>query len=385
MNNKKFLKIVFGLCFFISFAIVSINYIVNPYGVYRTIDFFPNKPEQDKNIRLVKATKISKIKPVSIVLGTSRTEFGYDPNHKYFIKPSYNLGLSAASLYEIKKYLEHTIAQGNLKKVLLVVDWISFNNEKMIKSEDFESYFEEDNIYKQLFSIDLFKSSLNTIRKQKTKNSYLENGQKDFYLNQEKINKGGGHLQVMKEKEKVYYTKERYKYNSNIYQDTRKYSFDDFKNILELCYKNDIVLDIVMGPSHVRQWEAFDYYQNIETWYEWKKDIVLFVEKIAKDNNKGPFRIMDFSVYHEFTTEIIPTNSKEKMKYYWESSHYKNELGRVVLDRLADISDNKDFGIELNSQNINEHIQNLRNSRNKFIDTKAYREEVFNDSLILKK
>ncbi len=377
MSSKKFLKIVLVLSFFVAILIGGVNYVVDPYGIYKT-NIFQNKPEQDKNIRLAKVVKVEELKPVSISLGTSRTEYGYDPNHQYFSKLSYNLAVSGASLYENRLYLEHAIKQGNLKEVILVADWIMFNTKFMTKSYDFEDSFNIENIYKQLFSVDLFRSSFKTILNQKTKNSYLENGQRDWYFDQENIDKKGGHLKVMNKDEEKYYQKSDFKYNSNIYQDTKKDSFEDFRKILELCYQNNIKLDIVFGPSHIRQWEAYDYYQDIETWYKWKKDVVLFVAKIADEQEKTPYRIMDFSVYHELTAETVPTNPKEKMKYHWEASHYKKELGDIVLDRLLDISPYKDFGVELNIQNIDNHIQNLREDRVKFIDTKAYRKEVFN-------
>ena len=376
MKSTKWIKIFFGLSLLGILFMGGVNYIVDPYGIYKT-NIFLNKPEQDKNIRLLKVVKVEDVKPVSISLGTSRTEYGYDPNHEYFSKPSYNLAVSAASLYENRLYLEHAIKQGNLKEVILVADWRMFNDPKMRKLDDFENSFNVENIYKQLFSVDLFISSFKTILNQKTKNSYLENGQRDWYFNQENIDKQGGHLKVMNKGEESYYKKSDFKYNSNIYQDTKESSFDDFRKILELCYQNNIKLDIVFGPSHIRQWEAYDYYQDIETWYKWKKDVVLFVEKIADEQEKTPYRIMDFSVYHELTAETVPTNTKEKMKYHWEASHYKKELGDIVLDRLLDISPYKDFGVELNIQNIDNHIQNLREDRVKFIDTEAYRKEVF--------
>ena len=376
MKSTKWIKIFFGLSLIGVLFVGGVNYIVDPYGIYKT-NIFLNKPEQDKNIRLAKVVKVEELKPVSISLGTSRTEYGYDPNHEYFSKPSYNLAVSAASLYENRLYLEHSIKQGNLKEVILVADWRMFNDPKMRKLDDFENSFNVENIYKQLFSVDLFISSFKTIINQKSKSSYLENGQRDWYFNQENIDKQGGHLKVMNKDEEGYFKKSTYKINSNIYQDTKKDSFEDFRKILELCYQNNIKLDIVFGPSHIRQWEAYDYYQDIETWYKWKKDVVLFVEKIADEQEKIPYRIMDFSIYHELTAETVPTNPKEKMKYHWEASHYKKELGDIVLDRLLDISPYKDFGIELNSQNIDFHIQNLREDRVKFIDTEAYRKEVF--------
>ena len=140
----------------------------------------------------------------------------------------------------------------------------------------------------------------------------MENGQRDWYFHQENIDKQGGHLKVMNKDEESYYKKSDFKYNSNIYQDTKKSSFDDFRKILELCYQNNIKLDIVFGPSHIRQWEAYDYYQDIETWYKWKKDVVLFVEKIADEQEKTPYRIMDFSVYHELTAETVQQIQKKK-------------------------------------------------------------------------
>ena len=376
MKSTKWIKIFFGLSLLGILFMGGVNYIVDPYGIYKT-NIFLNKPEQDKNIRLLKVVKVEDVKPVSISLGTSRTEYGYDPNHEYFSKPSYNLAVSGASLYENRLYLEHAIKQGNLKEVILVADWRMFNDPKMRKLDDFENSFNVENIYKQLFSVDLFISSFKTIINQKSKSSYLENGQRDWYFNQENIDKQGGHLKVMNRDEEKYYKKSTYKYHSNIYQDTKKDSFKDFRKILELCHQNKIKLDIIFGPSHIRQWEAFDYYQDIETWYKWKKDVVLFVEKIAKEQEKNPYRIMDFSIYHELTAETVPTNPKEKMKYHWEASHYKKELGDIILDRLLNISAYKDFGVELNSENIDSHIQKLRDDRVKFIDTEAYRKEVF--------
>lgn len=375
MSNKKFVTIVFFFTISLISLVVLVNYIVDPYGIYQT-NFFKNKPEQDKNVRLIKALKVLGLKPVSISLGTSRVEYGYNPNHKYFSKPSYNLGLSGAKLYENRLYLEQAIKQGNLKEVLLVVDWIMFSSISMEESKDLEHYFNKNEIYKNLFSLDLFRLSLKTIVKYKKSGIYLDNGQIIWDIKQRDIDKRGGHLNLMIRDEKRYYEHLKNKASEDIDQDIKS-SFKDFRRILELCYQNDIKLDIIFGPSHIRQWEAYDYYQDINVWYKWKKDVVLFVEQIANEQKRDPYRIMDFSVYHELTAEVVPTNSKEKMKYHWESSHYKKELGDIVLDRLLDVSPYKDFGVVLNSQNIDSHIQKLKDDRIKFIDTKAYRKEVF--------
>ena len=131
---------------------------------------------------------------------------------------------------------------------------------------------------------------------------------------------------------------------------------------------------------HIRYFETFDYYFGLETYYKWKKNLVLLADEISKSHNRKPFKIIDFSVYHYFTSEMVPLKPEIAMQYYWESSHYKKELGDIVLDRLLDISPYKDFGIELNSQNIDNHIKKLRDDREKYIDIKKYRQEVFGEN-----
>lgn len=136
-------------------------------------------------------------------------------------------------------------------------------------------------------------------------------------------------------------------------------------------------MDIIFGPSHIRQWEALNYYLGYDKWLQWKKDVVLSVNKIAKQNNKKQFRIMDFSVYHPFTAEKIPTDKSTKMKYHWEASHYKNELGLIVLDRLIGDIKHSDFGIELNSKNIDAQLKEQRVDRMQYTDTEKYQIEVW--------
>ena len=375
MKSLIWIRILVTLILVVVILVCSINYIVDPYGLYKT-GFFINKPKEYEYMRLIKSLSIEKLKPESIVLGTSRAEMGINPEHEYFIKPSYNLANAGATMYETKFYLEEAIKQGNLKKVLLIADWRMFNDTNMKKVPDFESYFNNINIYKYLLNYKVLQDSLFTFKNKNMESLYERNGQmKEEYLNNI-VSSNGGHYKTMIKEEKNYYKELS---NDNLYKDTKKDSFIDFKEILEMCYDNNIELDIIFGPSHIRQWEAFDYYKGYESLLKWKKDVVLFVEKVASEKNKIPFKVMDFAVYHKFTSEVVPKNPDERMKFHFEGSHYTNKLGLIVLDRLIDKSPYTDFGVVINSSNIDAHLENLRNDRIKFINTKEYRKEVFNE------
>ncbi|WP_323593025.1 hypothetical protein [Aliarcobacter butzleri] len=375
MKSLIWIRILVTLILVVVISVCSINYIVDPYGLYKT-GFFINKPKEYEYMRLIKSLSIEKIKPESIVLGTSRAEMGINPEHEYFIKPSYNLSNAGATMYETKFYLEEAIKQGNLKKVLLIADWRMFNDTNMKKVPDFELYFNNINIYKYLLNYKVLQDSLFTFKNKNMESLYEKNGQmKEEYLNNI-VSSNGGHYKTMIKEERNYYKELS---NDNLYKDTKKDSFIDFKEILEMCYDNNIELDIIFGPSHIRQWEAFDYYKGYESLLKWKKDVVLFVEKVASEKNKIPFKVMDFAVYHKFTSEVVPKNPDERMKFHFEGSHYTNKLGLIVLDRLIDKSPYTDFGVVINSSNIDAHLENLRNDRIKFINTKEYRKEVFNE------
>ncbi len=375
MKNKLWVNIVLGFFFTFIIIIASFNYIADPYGIYNS-GFFKDKPASGKHMRIVKAVKLQELKPVSIALGTSRTDVGINPEHPYFIKPSYNLALSGGSLYESKLYLENVIKQGNLKQVLLVADWRMFNEINMRQTSDIERYFDKFFIYAYLINYKTLTDSYFTIKNQGAKAQHHANGQMDNSFLRSHIISSGGHLKVMNSEESYYYQSFN---KNNTYKSTNKNSFEDFEEIVRLCYKNGITLDIIFGPSHIRQWESFDYHIGIDVFYKWKKDVVLTVDKIAKEENTTPYRIMDFSVYHELTAEKVPEDPAVEMKYHFEGSHYKEVLANIVLDRLLDKSPYKDFGIELNVKNIDSHLENLRNDRAKYIDTDSYRKNVINE------
>jgi len=360
---KKWVNNFFLVVFFIFICIGIFNYIIDPYGIYNFNINLPKIMQEDK-IRLIKAIKIKDIKPASIILGTSRAETGYNPENTYFLQPSFNAGNSGASMYEERKYFEYALYQGNLKQVLLVIDYIMFDALQQRHVLDFDTYFNQSIFfkYKYLFSLKTLRDSIRTIKQNKKDYiAYLYNGQREHNYKLKYIMDHGGYSKVFYDKN--YYINYLPEYK---YKDTHKLSFKDFNIILNLCYKYNIKLTIIFGPSHILQWEALDRYIGYKNWLKWKKDIVLDVYDLARKYNQKPFKVVDFAIYNKWTSEKIPTNLQDNMKYYWESSHYKNCLGELVLNYLK-YRKPKGLGSELNIDNIDQHLNNLKIQRKKYI------------------
>ncbi len=207
MSNSKWVKTFLLLSALCMVSVSGINYIIDPYGIYETNYIKLDKITKFYKTRLVKTIMVRKIKPTSIILGTSRAQFAYDPTHEYFTMPSYNLAIASGSMYENRLNFELALAQGKLKKVLLVLDYRMFNYTQR-SIPDFESYFTNSNIYMHALSIDTLKDSLRTLKG--TKDYYrieLDNGQNEHTHKQKEITTRGGHLKIMQLNESTYYKK----------------------------------------------------------------------------------------------------------------------------------------------------------------------------------
>lgn len=375
MNYTKWLIKMFLILISLISLIFAVNYFVDPYGIYNNNVFNFKKITQSEKMRFIKPLVVEQIKPKSIILGTSRAEHGFDPQHPYFLKPSYNFGLTSASMYEVTTNLKFAIKQGALKEVLLVLDYRMFNDKNQKQLDEFESYFDgSKGRYHYLYSLDTFKDSLQTIFKTyKPFFMYHPQGHIMHEYEIAKIKKTAGQLDNMNKYEKNYYKLLKPNY---IYKDSKKSSFKDFDELLHLCHKNHIKLEIIFGSSHIRQWEALSYYLGDDTFSKWKKDVVYRVEKISRELHQKPYKIIDFSIYHELTSEKMP-NRNQIMKYYYDASHYNQKLGSIILDTLNNNAQYIGFGIEINSKNIDQHLKHQKSIKEDFINVKCYREEVF--------
>ncbi|MGD1704555.1 hypothetical protein [Dapis sp. BLCC M229] len=110
-KRKKYRRFnwIFLLSAFIPIVGVGIfNIIVDPYDVFNTPNFLGinhSKPRKDNSDRLFKANDIIRIKPITILIGSSRTKQGLDPNHPGLEneQPAYNLALNSINYKEIKQ------------------------------------------------------------------------------------------------------------------------------------------------------------------------------------------------------------------------------------------------------------------------------------------
>ena len=125
---------------------------------------------------------------------------------------------------------------------------------------------------------------------------------------------------------------------------------DEVKKIVDLSQKNQIKLILFISPSHATHWEAMKRKDKWSTFEGWKRELV----KITP--------VFDFSGYNSITSESIHNN----MENYTENSHYTPKVGNLILNRILSYKEEEvpeDFGILINSENIESHLEKIRQDR----------------------
>jgi hypothetical protein len=375
--------------------VIAINRVIDPYGVFNRPQFKGVnvlKPEYDKHICLGKALAIETIKPRAIILGSSRANNGLDPNHDGFAsdQPVFNAAIDGGNIYIASRFLQHANALQPLKRVILGADFFMFNIWFRNRADFDETYLKLDQektplrrsylsgISAALTSASALHSSLQTFLRQDALPNNIQPygplGRHEWEMMAAHIVIQGGYRRAFLANEEVFISR------TFRPEPSRRYDFEDrgarssllyFKQIAEICRRNGIELIVAILPAHARQNEAIRASGLWPKFEDWKRQLVQILsnESQASGGNR-PFALWDFSGYNSMTTETVPDigNTESKMRYYFESSHFKKELGDMVLDRALGYQSAQrvipaDFGVLLTTGNVESHLAQIQSDQ----------------------
>src|SRR5919199_4573654 len=107
MKNYHFYYLKFLAVVSVNLSLIALlNIFIDPYKVMNSpiiVGINKVKPELNNHVRLFKAIEITRLETKMIVLGSSRSELGLNPNHPALsnYQPSYNLAITGANMYEV--------------------------------------------------------------------------------------------------------------------------------------------------------------------------------------------------------------------------------------------------------------------------------------------
>lgn len=394
MNNKiRFVRAL--LLTFISLVAITgvINYVVDPYDTYQTFDIEginSSKPAIYTNNSAAKAQLIKRIKPVSLVLGNSRSEVGINPQSKYWSNagyPRFNFSQASTEMQDVLSFLKYANSVQKVSHLLITTDFLMFKAERITSKRKkrrrknmIEHFYSDSPVsvgkFRSLFSLDALKASLYTLGIQKGDKDYryMRNGMRSYRI-LEKEQMRNGHNRMFDKSEDYFVQNKFYKKPDNgLYLKASKNGvspgLEALKEIIDIGIRNDIQITFIISPVHVRMLEMIAKNKNWQEFENWKRAVTRIIHE-ANQNRPAEkhYVLWDFSGYNTITTEAVPKHgdTATKMKWYWEASHYKEETGDLMLMKIfghklpSTVPD--DFGVKLTNNNIERHIDKINTAR----------------------
>ncbi len=355
MNAQRYLLRLALVVLLLTVAMAALNYYADPYGVWRyglPGDPIRSRPAIRNQERMHKAHAVRFADADCLILGSSRVIVGLDPNHPALPEKTYNLGLSAANIYECYRYLQHAVAFKKPKMVLFAIDKgmfdadsrpeVDFDEARLAVAADGtpQPRWHYADIPKTLLSLDALVDSLKTLR-DKTGVKYKD-GMRDEVL-----------MMPYFQPAKVFVENENWrrgrKFTWSLASDalllereseqgganTQRAAFHD---IIDLCAVHKIELQVFTNPVHAEMLDVeYGDGTNFEKWYRWLMHALQMPPR-GQTVRPQPYKL-EFRNFYRFAAENSepfpkPGDKVNTMKFYWEISHYRKSIGDQLLTEI---------------------------------------------------
>ncbi len=372
MNATSYLRWLFGLLLACVALIGTTNAMVDPYGVLglvRVANFNLAKPERlAHGGRIAKSVDLRQEGYETLILGSSRAQLGIDPlSGPLADARTYNGGFPAANMYEVERIGLYVLTHQRLDRVIIGLDFFQFStHQKTYGDFSHSGLAGRPLVYTYLRELLLaggLRDSVKTVLVNLL-GAPSQNGL-DGYID--------GRVRYGKSDPRELFTSVL---EANFFVLPELYAgfeygpdrVDMFHDLIARFAQAGVAVHAFISPVHARQLEAIQVLGLFSTFERWKRDVVAVVEEVngGLAQSHSAVAIWDFNGYNSVTTEVVPEEREGRpTKWFWESSHYKKEVGDLILLRMlrpevAAKTVARDFGISLNSESLELHLEAIR-------------------------
>jgi hypothetical protein len=358
---------------FLLLIISGFNRLIDPFWYYQDSEI--------KNINQVK-TKVERferhVKPQilqrrqveAIILGSSFSEIGFDPQNMDFNAQGqlkgYNFAFAGSGWARTFCYFKYAIQHAPVQRIVLGI-----HPQTALPMIDCAEILPEIKAFSQtklLLSLQALKASISTLRKQKTHQStHTRDGL--YYYTRGKPGTAGRFHEFFKTA--LYQNKncrfESLKNNTKFQMvnhqfptQTKKQDFSGLQHLMQLAIKHKIDLNIFAYPKHALSMELDILCQNYQAIWSGLATIADLTEIQQRKVNLWAF----FS-YNAYTTERIIN----KQPIYWQDpEHFNFEFGDQMLKVMFKTKPQQfSFGYQIRSHTIKNLYAKFNQQREKFL------------------
>lgn len=373
MNPTRYLITMLSVAAAIAVSVAALNVAVDPLGVFgaaRIAGINSAKPAMVGLEREAKLNAPALSGAKALVLGTSRAAIGIDPDEVDPLFPeAYNLAFAAQTLRETRLLLEAHGARMAGRPVVIGLDFFAANAAFDLhpgRTERFLAQARWRRLVAIALSLDTARASIETLAGQdRTSTGSAGRGFSARghlrWVDAYSARRGGP--AAMFAQSEATYARDFYfppPARRFAWRHGRRDSCADLQAVFDIARRHGIRLVAFFSPSHARQWELVD---DLGLWPEFER----FKRMAAAANERAaagaaPYPLLDFAGHFPELSAPPPAGASETLDTHWDSSHYREAVGKIVLERagFAQREARGSFGARLETATMNEHLGQLR-------------------------
>jgi hypothetical protein len=330
-------------------ALAGFNAFIDPYGYFDPPKISGvNELPLGFNHRplLAKSLAVSELRPATIILGNSRAEPAYDPQHPALtLRPAYNLAIGGAGLSMLRRYFLEALAAGGLRQVILALDLTMFDpaantadaglDAVLLTNAAGESVGAARKWLRLAFILLSGTTSSDSwwsyTHQRKPVTIYSRSGLREEAYDIAQVTREGGPRRASLRVESSFLASTLRDVESEGFRAGYGATLAALQEIVELSARHGIKVTLIVNPIHARQTYALAAAGLWPLYENWKRDLVATAQRAPE-----LVSLWDFSAVSSCTAENLPpdANAASTMRWYRESSHFRLVLGNRILDQV---------------------------------------------------
>lgn len=368
---RSYVTLFCGLSGALVLAVAALNYVVDPYLTHQWQSPLLQRPRplRERLSAWGKTYAIAKLRPQVLYVGNSRTEVALPTQMPMFAGNSvFNGALSGASVGDAIAVVGHAARMSRLQTVVWGIDAPSFSlaegadelSPELVAGGAF--FFTRRALLnlRRGLALDMTRDSLRILSGSDggvCRSSLVFGGQRD---NDCLAGRARGRSAT----------------RAAVVPRVREFLAGDgptvaalgaFEASVTALCRQHTRLRLYINPTHAMTLDVLYWggkWAAVEGWQHSLSELAARQRRAGCD-----LRLFDFSGYNSITTDPIPqASARDDMQHYWETSHYRSSVGRMVLGRLFGDGSGvpADFGVELEPATLAIHVANLRAARERY-------------------
>ena len=388
---RRYLRLL-GVCVaLLAAGLTGFNALIDPYGHFDPPRIagvnalplgFNHRP------LLAKSLAVSALRPASIILGNSRAEAAYDPQHpEITLRPAYNLSIGGAAISMARRYFLEALAAGGLRQVILALDLTMFDPDANAPNPDLDAVLLSDAAGQpqgsarkwQRLAFILLSGTASSdswwslTHQDKPVAIYDRSGLREEAYDIAQVEREGGPRRAARRVEASFLAATLRDVASKRFEASYAASLAALQEIIDASARNGIQLKLVINPIHARQSYALEAAGLWPLYERWKRDLAAAAERSPRPTLVS---LWDFSGVSACTTENLPpdANASAHMRWYRESSHFRRALGNLVLDLVFGVGGARacpGLGVHLTSATLDTALTEQRSALRLWVQAHA--------------